>query len=78
MADVKVCDRCCKVLDTPRGLISFKPVKHHKLQVEVFNKSRYDWEDYRKTNTNHDLCDNCTKKLIEFLEGKSVDAIENT
>ncbi len=78
MADVKVCDRCCKVLGHTRALIGLKPVKRNALMIEIFKKDKYVSGEYRKACTNHDLCEDCTNKLVEFLEGKAVEAVRRT
>lgn len=73
MADVKICDRCNRVLTNKRTLIGLKPA-HHKLRVELFK-----WRDaFRTACTDHDLCEKCTEQLVEFLEGKGIDAVKNT
>lgn len=70
MADVKICDRCKKILTDKRAHISRKPEKH-QFRIEIFK-----WRDsYRTSCTDHDLCEDCTQKLVNFLEGKSVDAL---
>lgn len=76
MADVKICDRCKKVLDDKRGRVRLKQAKRHILNVTVF-KQGYTGE-FVAADTHHDLCENCTKKLIDFLEGKAVEATNNT
>lgn len=78
MADVKVCDRCHKVLSGKRAFLSRKPIRN-QLSIDIFKPDRWvSSGEYRAAHTNHDLCEKCTEQLVEFLEGKSVDAIENT
>jgi len=78
MADVKVCDRCCKVLGHTRALIGFKPAKRNALMIEIFKKEKNWISEHRSACSNHDLCEDCTKKLVEFLEGKAVEAVIKT
>ena len=68
MADVKICDRCGKRLGEERAMISFTPIVNRCiLNVSLIKKSRY-WGHDNITNTAHDLCMGCTKKLAEWLE----------
>jgi hypothetical protein len=68
MADVKICDRCGKRLGEERAVISFMPVTSRcVLNVSLIKKPRA-WGYDNITNTSHDLCINCTKKLAECLE----------
>lgn len=67
MADVKICDRCGKQLDTERATTWFTPVVNRCIfNVSLFKGRRWGYDDI--TETKHDLCVDCTKKLADWLE----------
>lgn len=69
MADVKICDRCGKQLDTERATTWFTPVVNRCiLNVSLFKKPRYFGHENIIDTRTTDLCIDCTKKLAEWLE----------
>lgn len=75
MADVKICDRCKNILSNKRAALNLKAVRY-RLGIEVFKEMQYFHGENRETTAAHDLCENCTKKLVDFLDGKAVEACD--
>ena len=74
MADVtvKICDRCGKEIGDRWSTSIFTPVlARSELAVRLFKKDRY-WNSPIDKNE-YDLCEDCTKKLAEFLENREGD-----
>ena len=64
MANVKVCDRCSKKIETTGVWPIY--IKHFRSILDMEDN------DYEYSS---DLCGDCTKKLFEFMEGKATEAV---
>jgi hypothetical protein len=79
MADVtvKICDRCKKEIKDRRGIAVYEPIFIRSiLSLDLFRRSRYGWPD-RFDKRQCDLCEDCSNKLVWFLEGAELDLGEN-
>jgi hypothetical protein len=75
MANVKVCDRCGKKLIDKQSLLSLKAVRY-RLGVEVLEKMRY-YDTMRRIDYSElDFCEECTNKLVDFIDGKPVEGLK--
>lgn len=64
MADVKICDRCGKKIETTGVWPIY--IKHYRCILDMED------QDYKYSS---DLCGSCTKKLFEFMEGNGTSSV---
>ena len=70
MADVtvKICDRCRKEIAEKRGIAVFEPIFIRSiLSLECLRKAM--WGTSRFRSDKYDLCEECSNKLVWFMEG---------
>lgn len=70
MADVsiRICDRCKKQIEARRGVAIYEPIFVQSIiRLDLFRKST--WLDDRFKKMTMDLCEECSNKLVWFLEG---------
>lgn len=74
MADIKVCDRCGKKLDPDkRTSFTVKPATNANRYIlsAVFRNGRDYWDKLKISETEHDLCPECTIELSDWMQSKS-------
>ena len=77
MADIKICDRCGKKIEYRRGLAMFKPIFIHSLfNIKLFQRQCLG--DCKFKEIKMDLCEDCSNKLVWFMEGAELDLGEKT
>lgn len=77
MADVtvKICDRCKKTIEKRRGRALYRPIfQRGFLDLDLFKPGT--WGDVKFIEHNMDLCEDCSNKLVWFLEGTELDIPE--
>ena len=75
MADVtmKICDRCKKEIKDRRGIAVYEPVFIRSiLSIALFRKSLLGFSDLFQENK-FDLCEDCSNKLVRFLNGAELE-----
>ena len=75
MADIKICDRCGKKIEDRRGKAMFKPIFIYSLfDMELFQRQCLG--DCKFKDIKMDLCEDCSNKLVCFLNGTELDIPE--
>lgn len=72
MADVtiKICDRCKKEIENRRGVAMYEPkFIQSVIRLDLFRKGTWPWYDDKFKQMHSDLCEECSNKLVWFLEG---------
>ena len=75
MADIKICDRCGNKIVDRRGVAIYRPLFRQALiKLKLFKPGFYDEILFKDMTM--DLCEDCSNKLVWFLEGTELDIPE--
>lgn len=76
MANVtmRICDRCKKEIKDRKGILVFEPSGSF-ITLELFRKSGWGFDKFHKFTA--DLCEDCSNKLVWFLDGVELEDMEN-
>lgn len=65
---VKICDRCKKEIKDRHGIAVYEPIFIRSvLSMSFFRRGLYGFDKFRKNTV--DLCEECSNKLVWFIEG---------